>query len=60
MMKWIRYSGMSIIFSLNPLWWKVLPWWREETSAEWPNMGKTYACGFLGLTIRIWLDNGKW
>ena len=61
MLKWLRYSGMSIILSLNPLWWKVLPWFRNETTNEWPNnMGKTFAFGFLGVTIRIWLDNGKW
>jgi hypothetical protein len=61
MMKWIRYSGVSVIIALNPLYWKVLPWFRNECTNEWPsNMGKTYAVGFLGLTIRVWLDNGDW
>lgn len=59
MINWIRYSGISIVISLNPLWWKVLPWCRNETTNEWPE-ARTYAFGFLGLTIRVWLDNGKW
>ena len=60
MSKWLRYSGVSVILALNPLWWKVLPWFRREYN-EWagPNE-RTYAFGFLGVTIRIWIDNGQW
>ena len=61
MRNWLRYSGISIILSLNPLWWKVLPWWRREYNDEWPSPNeRTWACGFLGLTIRIWIDDGSW
>ena len=58
--KWIRYSGVSVILSLNPLWWKVLPWWRREVN-EWAGPNEhTWSVGFLGLTIRVWIDNGDW
>lgn len=58
--KWLRYSGAAINFSLNPLYWKVLPWWRDETNCEWGQPERTWACGFLFLTIRVWIDRGDW
>lgn len=58
--QYVRYSGLSIIVSLNPLWWKVLPWFRDETTQEWGAAERTYALGFLGITIRIWIDDGSW
>jgi len=60
MSKWLRYSGVSVTISLNPLWWKVLPWWRREYN-EWAGpLERTWACGFLGITVRIWIDDGSW
>lgn len=61
MIKWIRYSGASIILSLNPLYWKVLPWFRRERNNEWPMVHDyMWAFGFLGITVRVWFDNGDW
>jgi hypothetical protein len=60
MIKYLRYSGISVILTLNPLWWKVLPWFKVETNSEWGSAEHTYACGFLGVTIRMWIDNGDW
>ena len=58
---WIRYSGAGVIFHLNPLHWKVLPWFRDETNQEWPAPNeRTWAAGFLFLTIRVWIDDGSW
>jgi hypothetical protein len=57
-MKYLRYSGLSVILHLNPLHWKVLPWAKHEDDA-WET-SNTYSCGFLFLTIRIWIDNGDW
>jgi hypothetical protein len=46
--------------ALNPLWWKALPWARRERS-EWPGPNEhTWAMGFLGITVRIWIDDGSW
>ena len=59
-MNWLRYSGISVIIALNPLWWKVFPWWRREVN-EWAGpKERTWAFGFLGITVRVWLDNGDW
>ena len=60
LLDYLKYSGVSVIVSLNPLWWKVLPWWRKESN-EWAGPKEnTYSFGFLGLTIRIWIDDGSW
>jgi len=59
MYNYFRYSGLSVIFHLNPLHWKVFPWYRNEQAIEvWSK--DTYAIGFLFLTIRFWLDDGEW
>lgn len=59
---WIRYSGASITVSLNPLYWKVLPWLRRQTDLEWPAGPNehTWAGGWLFLTLRLWIDDGQW
>ena len=57
---YLRYSGASIIFQLNPLHWKVFPWFRNETNTEWGSAEHTYSLTFLFLTGRIWIDNGDW
>jgi hypothetical protein len=58
--QYVRYSGISIIFALNPLHWKVWPWIRNESNSEWGSAEHTYSFSFLFLTIRIWIDNGDW
>lgn len=59
LINYLRYSGVSIIIHLNPLYWKVLPWYRNESSEEvWTT--NTHAIGFLFLTIRVWIDDGEW
>jgi len=61
MINWLRYSGITVILQINPLHWRVLPWFRNETNCEWPAPNeRTCAVGFLFLTIRIWIDNGDW
>ena len=60
MFKWIRYSGASVIVTLNPLHWYWKIWARQERP-EWngPNE-KTWAISCLFLTVRIWIDDGSW
>ena len=61
LLDWARYSGVSVIFHLNPLHWKVGPWLRNEKNQEWPGPNEqTWAMGFLFLTIRVWIDDGSW
>lgn len=58
---WVRYSGASLILHVNPLHWKVLPWFRNESNLEWPSPNeRTWALGFLFLTVRVWIDDGSW
>jgi hypothetical protein len=60
LLSYCRYSGVSVIVALNPLWWKVLPWARiEKSDLPGPNE-RTWACGFLGVTVRVWIDDGSW
>ena len=32
----------------------------EETNNEFGSAERTWAMGFLGVTIRIWVDRGDW
>lgn len=63
-MKWLRYSGMVISVSVNPLYWKMLPWWKTDSDQlDWAfksETERTVSFGFLFLTVRIWIDNGQW
>jgi len=60
---WMRYSGANIMFTVNPLHWRLRPWWRADSDAvDWP-LGpdeRTWTMGWLFLTIRIWIDDGQW
>jgi len=60
-MNWLKYSGASIVLSLNPFHWQLRPWARDEQTNEWPDT-KLYAYAFtwLFLTVRVWVDNGSW
>ena len=59
-LKWLRYSGFSVIITLNPCHWRFLPWaYREHR--DWPGPNEhCYATGWLFLTARIWIDDGSW
>ena len=61
MLKWVRYSGASVIVTVNPAHWRWTPTARHERSAEWPSPNEhTYQVSWLFLTVRIWIDNGDW
>ena len=61
MYKWLRYSGASIILTLNPAHWYPVPWAREERNLEWPVLNeRTWSLGWLFVTVRFWIDNGDW
>lgn len=58
---WAKYSGASIVITVNPWHWRWTPWFREETNQEWPSPNeRTWALGFLFLTLRVWIDDGAW
>jgi hypothetical protein len=61
LINWARYSGVSIIFTLNPLHWRWVPVIRCEKTLEWPSPNEhTYMIGWVFLTIRMWIDDGSW
>ena len=61
MLKWLRYSGVSIIITVNPAHWRVLPWAMPEYQDVWAGpRHRTGAMGWLMLTVRIWIDDGSW
>jgi hypothetical protein len=58
---WIKYSGASVIVTVNPLHWRWTPTARHERNIEWPSPNEhTYMAAWLFLTVRIWIDNGDW
>jgi len=60
MYNYLKYSGACVIIQLNPLHWKVWPWFKNETNSEWGSAEYTCSLTFLFLTIRLWIDNGDW
>ena len=58
-MSYLRYSGASISIFLNPLHWKIFPYFRKEPDV-FSDSDHTYLCGFLFLVVRIWIDDGSW
>ena len=60
MYNYLKYSGLCVIIQLNPLHWKVWPWFKNETNSEWGSAEYTCSLSFLFLTIRLWIDNGDW
>jgi len=60
LLSYSKHSGVSVVVTLNPLWWKPWPWARREHSdLPGPNE-RVYAVGWLFLTVRIFIDNGEW
>ena len=61
MYKWLRYSGASIAFTVNPLHWAWVPQVGRAFADEWagPNERAWYArCLFV--TVKVWIDDGSW
>ena len=60
MLKWLRYSGASVIITVNPLHWRWKPWTMNFVD-EWigPHE-RTVTMGWLFVTVRLWIDDGSW
>ena len=56
---YLKYSGASIIITVNPLHWAWIPVFRRGSNEIW-DYAETWAISFLFLTFRIWIDDGKW
>jgi len=61
MLKWLRYSGASVVITVNPLHWAWQPRAGRVFTTEWatPNE-QTWQVAWLFVTVRIWIDDGSW
>ena len=61
MFKWLRYSGASVIITVNPAHWSWRPQAGQAFRDEWagPNEYNWHA-RFLFVTVRVWIDDGSW
>lgn len=58
---WLRYSGVSVILTLNPLHWRLIPRTAREYNDGWPSPNeRSWSASWLCLTLRGWVDNGAW
>lgn len=58
---WVRYSGASLVVTVNPLHWRWMPRITTRDTDAWqgPNERHFYL-SWLMLTLRIWIDDGAW
>jgi hypothetical protein len=54
---YLKYSGASVIITINPLHWRLLPHYGR--SQEWDEE-HTHVVSWAFLTIRFWIDDGSW
>ena len=60
MLKWLTYSGLSVILTINPCHWRLVPWVRKDAS-EWAGPNEwAGSVSWLFLTVRVWIDDGSW
>jgi hypothetical protein len=60
MLKWLRFSGISVIITVNPFHWSKRPW-ANRFQDEWAGpKERTVSFGWLFLTVRAWKDDGSW
>jgi hypothetical protein len=60
MIKWVRYSGLSININVNPFHWKWIPYLEQVTTSEWPGYVWEGQATWLFVRFRIWIDDGRW
>jgi len=60
MLKWLRYSGMTVIIAVNPFHWSLKPRYTRFQD-EWAGpKEQTWTVAWLFLTVTFWIDNGSW
>lgn len=55
---WIKNSGATFTFILNPFQWRLVPWGQKEPT-EWPK-GSNYkgvVFGWLFLIVKVYIDD---
>ena len=60
MKKWLAYSGMCVILTVNPAHWRWVPR-AQKDAADWAGPKEwTGSASWLFLTVRIWFDDGSY
>jgi hypothetical protein len=55
---YLKYSGLSVCFTLNPFHWCLMPrYFRNGKDGFEPDY---HSFSFLFLTVRFWADDGSW
>lgn len=57
-LNYLKYSGASIIITVNPFHWAWFPNIKREKELVWDS--DTFKVSVLFLTVRLWIDNGDW
>ena len=61
MREWLRYSGASVIITVNPTHWRWAPQARKAFIDEWVGPHeRAWFVSWLFLTVRVWVDDGSW
>jgi hypothetical protein len=58
-LSYLRYSGLSVIITVNPFHWVFFPRIQRGSLEVW-DTADSLAVSFLFLTVRFWLDDGSW
>lgn len=60
-LNWIKYSGASVVLTVNPLHWRWVPYAKPVPNTEWPSPNEhMFVASWLFLTVRVWIDDGSW
>ena len=57
LIKYLKFSNIKIIFSLNPVHWTFFPSLKKQQDV-WGEFD--YSFSFLFLTITLFIDDGSW
>jgi hypothetical protein len=58
-LRYLRYSGLVVSIMFNPFHWAFLPRIQWGSLEVW-DTANSFNVSFLFLTIRVWIDDGKW
>jgi len=58
LMRYLRYSGLSVSITINPFHWLFMPKYFSNGKYGWdPDY---HSISFLFLSVRFWIDDGSW
>ncbi len=58
LLKYLKYSGASIILKINPMQWRVGT--QKHSEDIWDANSYIFHLDLGPITFRLWIDNGDW